>query len=233
MKCCVTDKLKGKFIVFDGPDGAGKSTQRRLLGDRLTAAGLNVVHCKDPGGTAIGDRIRHVLLGYDLSEMDVRCEAFLFMASRAQLIGEVVEPALAAGNTVLCDRFVSATCAYQGAAGYDVANVINVAQYAIGDTWPDLTFVLDIDVEKGFERTGREPHHAGKHRKKQTGQNVLFHDTQTDAMEARPIEFHRKVRQVFLRLPDVYPRPVEIIDAGRPPDAVHQSVWEILQRVDL
>ncbi len=226
------EQLRGKFIVFDGPDGCGKSTQREKLGRRLTASGLDVVHCKDPGGTTIGDRIRHVLLDYDLSEMDVRCETFLFMASRAQLAGEIIEPALAAGKTVLCDRFVSATCAYQGAAGYDIAQVLEVARYAIGDTWPDLTFVLDVDVERGFQRTGREPHHAGKHRRKHAGQKGLFDDAHTDAMEARPIEFHRRVRQTFLRLGEFYPRPVMTIDARGPADEVHEAIWEALQRVD-
>ncbi len=223
------EQLRGKFIVFDGPDGCGKSTQREKLGRRLAASGLDVVHCKDPGGTNIGDRIRHVLLDYDLNEMDVRCETFLFMASRAQLAGEIIEPALAGGKTVLCDRFVSATCAYQGAAGYDVARILEVARYAIGDTWPDLTFVLDVDVEKGFQRTGREPHHAGK-RRRHVGQQGLFDDAHTDAMEARPIEFHRRVRQTFLRLAEFYPRPVRIIDARGPADEVHEAVWEALRR---
>ncbi|MHC4235874.1 MAG: dTMP kinase [Planctomycetota bacterium] len=127
----LAEKLAGRFIVFDGPDGCGKSTQRQMLGDLLNSAGGQVVHCKDPGGTAIGERIRHVLLGYDLAEMDVRCETMLFMASRAQLVGELIEPALADGKIVLCDRFVSATCAYQGAQGYDIRRVIEVAPYAI------------------------------------------------------------------------------------------------------
>ncbi len=226
------DKLKGKFIVFDGPDGCGKSTQRAMLADRLSAEGLDVLQCKDPGGTEIGDRIRQVLLGYDLSRMDVRCETFLFMASRAQLLGEKVEPALAAGKTVLCDRFVSATCAYQGAAGYDIRRVIEVARYAIGDTWPHLTIILDIDVEKAFARTGREAQQPGRKLKQNAGQNMLFHDVHTDAMEARPLEFHRQVREVFLRIGDVYPRPVEIISADQTADQVHAAVWECIERVD-
>ncbi len=113
------ESLGGKFIVFDGPDGCGKTTQRDLLARHLEDQGLNVVTCKDPGGTEIGDRIRHILLDFDLSEMDVCCETLLFMASRAQLVGEVIDPALKQNKVVLCDRFVSATCAYQGAAGYD------------------------------------------------------------------------------------------------------------------
>lgn len=228
----LAQKLAGKFIVFDGPDGCGKSTQIEMLGDALAAAGLNVVYGKDPGGTEIGERIRHELLGHDLSKMDPRCETFLFMASRAQLVGEVIEPALRAGKTVLCDRYVSSTCAYQGAAGYDIHKVIELAPYAIGDTWPDLTIVLDIDVEKGFDRTGRRPHHAGKHRKKAAGQPTLFSDAQPDAMEARLLEFHRRVRENFLRLPQLYPRPLHVVAADDQPDQVQARVREVLRRVD-
>lgn len=225
------ERLPGRFIVFDGPDGSGKSTQTRMLGDALTAAGLEVVYGKDPGGTEIGNRIRHEVLGHDLSTMDPRCETFLFMASRAQLVGEVIEPALRAGKVVLCDRFVSATCAYQGAAGYDIPRIIELAGYAIGDTWPDLTVVLDIDVEIGFERTGRTAD-AAKQRKKYVGQRMLFDDVHTDAMEARPVAFHRTVRENFLKLPDIYPRPVRIIPADRDPAQLHAAVWEVLRGVD-
>jgi dTMP kinase len=226
------DRLTGKFIVFDGPDGSGKSTQSRLLGEALTAAGLDVVYGKDPGGTEIGNRIRHEVLGHDLSKMDPRCETFLFMASRAQLVGEVIAPALQAGKVVVCDRFVSATCAYQGAAGYDIHRIIELAHYAIGETWPDLTLILDVGVERGFERTGRKSHHAGKHHRRHAGQQTLFDDARTDAMEARPIAFHRAVRENFLRLPDIYPRPVRIIPAGDDTAEVQAAVWEVLRSVD-
>ena len=216
--------LSGKFIVFDGPDGCGKTTQRDLLSDYLTSKGLSVVKCKDPGGSVIGDRIRHVLLDYDLSEMDVRCETMLFMASRAQLVGEIVEPSLKEGSVVLCDRFVSSTCAYQTAAGYDAKKVIDVAPYAISDTWPDLTIILDISAEEGFERTGRKPHQAGKNRKKDACQHNLFEDAVTDAMEARPLDFHRKVREAFLNIKNIYPRPVVTIDSHETPEKIHDIV---------
>ncbi len=223
-------KLTGKFIVFDGPDGSGKGTQLQMLADRLTAAGLKVVRGKDPGGTVIGDRIRSVLLGYDLSEMDVRCETFLFMASRAQLVGEVVAPALAAGKVVLCDRFISSTWAYQGAAGYDVSRIIELGRFAVGDTWPHLTFIMDVPTEEGFQRTHRKPHHAGRNRKRDTGQGDLLGDSRPDAMEARPIAFHRKVRQLFLQLPPQYPGRVVVIDGRPPAEQVHERVWETIER---
>jgi dTMP kinase len=230
-------KLIGRFIVFDGPDGCGKGTQIRFLEQMLTRAGREVVVGTDPGGTVIGDRIRQVLLGYDLSEMDVRCETLLFMASRAQLVGEVIDPAVNAGKVVLCDRFVSATCAYQGAQGYDVKRVIEVAPYAIGDRWPDVTVILDVDVKTGFARTGRQPHHAGKHRARiisgrDHAQGHLFDPREPDAMEARPIEFHRRVRDIFLKLGEVYPRPVMVIDGRPDSETVHARVLEALARVE-
>ena len=226
----MVNRLRGRFIVFDGPDGSGKSTQRQIFGDRLAAAGADVVHTKDPGGTGFGDMIRHILLGHDLAKMDVRCETFLFMASRAQLVGEVVAPALAAGKTVLCDRFISSTCAYQVAAGYDFDRVIELGKYAVESTWPDLTVVVDVAAEVGFERTGRQPKHAGKNRSKHAGQGMLLDDVQHDAMEARPLEFHRRVRDALLALPGRYPRPVTIVDGVGEQSEVHQRVWEAVGR---
>ncbi|MFH1746124.1 MAG: dTMP kinase [Planctomycetota bacterium] len=132
-------KLSGKFIVIDGPDGSGKGTQLERLAAWISGRGGTCVRARDPGGTDIGNRIRHVLLDYDLAEMDAHCEALLFMASRAQLVAEIVRPALQAGHTVLCDRFISATCAYQVAAGFPQQHVIELGHLAVGQTWPDLT----------------------------------------------------------------------------------------------
>ena len=226
------EKLAGKFIAFDGPDGSGKGTQIRMLADALGGAGLEVVRGIDPGGTEIGDRIRAVLLKHDLARMDVRCETLLFMASRAQLVGEVIEPAIKAGKVVLCDRFISATCAYQGAAGYDIEQIIKLGYFAVGQTWPHLTFIVDVPVEEGFRRTGRKPHHAGQRRKNDGQQGLLLDDIQPDAMEARSIEFHRRVRKLFLNLPADYPGRVEVIDGMRPTEAIHAGIMELLARVD-
>jgi len=223
--------VRGRFIVLDGLDGSGKSSHHRRLESELVAAGLSVASCRDPGGTAIGDRIRSVLLDYDLSEMDVNCEAMLFMASRAQLVTEVIRPALAAGKTVLCDRFVSSTCAYQGAAGYDPRRVIELARFAIGDCWPHVTVLLDIDPEIGFRRIGRKPHHSGKNRKRAAGESTLIEGTGTDAMEARPIEFHRRVRRLFQEIHAYYPTPVISVDASADAETVYQRILEGLSRV--
>ena len=223
--------LSGKFSVVDGPDGCGKGTQIQRLEDWITAAGGQCVRAKDPGGTVIGDRIRRVLLGYDLSEMDAHCEALLFMASRAQLVAEVVRPALADGKTVLGDRFISATCAYQVAAGFPREEVIQLGNLAVGDTWPHLTIVLDVPPEVGFGRTGRTPQRAAKRaRGDNADQLPMFDDAHLDAMERRSLEFHRRVRAMFRELPSFYPTPVEVLDAIRDPDAVFDDVLEALRR---
>jgi len=228
------DKLTGKFIVLDGPDGSGKGTQIRRLAEALEAEGIELVLGKDPGGTEIGDRIRAVLLRHDLSKMDLRCETLLFMASRAQLIAEVIAPARAAGKTILCDRFISATCAYQGAAGGDVRQIIELGRFAVGEVWPDLTLIVDVPVEEGFRRTGRKAHHAGRNRRRNhdAGQGLLLDDIHPDAMEARPIEYHRKVRNLFLKLSEIYPGRVEVIDGTGSPEQVHQRIMEAIGRVD-
>lgn len=219
--------LGGKFIVVDGPDGSGKGAQLDRLERWIVESGRHCCRARDPGGTEIGDRIRHVLLGYDLSRMDATCEALLFMASRAQLVAEVVRPALADGQTVLCDRFISATCSYQVAAGFPRQKVLELGRYAVGDTWPDLTIVLDLPPEIGFERTGRKPHHVGK--RSDAGQLNMFDGAQPDAMESRSLEFHRRVRELFRELPAVYPRPVVVIDAEPEEEAVWQAVREAVE----
>lgn len=222
-------KLSGRFIVLDGPDGGGKGTQIARLEARLAAQGIECRTARDPGGTTIGDRIRHVLLGYDLSLMDPTCEALLFMASRAQLVSEVVRPALKQGKAVLCDRFISATCSYQVAAGFDRQKVLELGGIAVGDAWPDLTLVLDVPPETGFQRTGRTPQKAA--RRAGGDQMAMFADAQLDAMERRPLDFHRRVRELFLELPSVYPRPVRIIDASRTAEEVAEDVWSAVRDV--
>ncbi len=221
--------LAGRFIVLDGPDGCGKSTQQHLLAQRLTQEGLDVVCCRDPGGTEIGDRIRSVLLDYDLDRMDVRCETLLFMASRAQLVGEVIRPALEAGKVVLCDRFVSSTCAYQGAAGFDPHKVLDLAWHAVGNLWPWMTVILDVDTDVAFARIGR-PAGRLKPSYREAGQSALFSDAVHDAMESRSPEYHRQVRENFLALPNYYPARVVRVDAASEPRAVHERILEVLTR---
>ena len=229
----LAEKLTGKFIVFDGPDGAGKGTQIARLSDALRAVGLEVVCTREPGGTVVGEQIREMLLGQALDVMDVRCEMLLFMASRAQLVGEVIEPAIKMGKTVLCDRFISATCAYQGAAGCDVKQIIDLGRLAIGGTWPDLTLVLDVPAEVGLARIDRHGRSgAVTDARDRAGEGGGDAKPGMDAMESRPIAFHRRVRELFLSLPRIYPRPVEVIDGTGLENEIHERILEVLGRVD-
>jgi len=229
----VADKLRGKFVVLDGPDGSGKTTQLSRLSTDLRHAGLDVVCAKDPGGTEIGSKIRHILLRHDLSRMAPRCETLLFMASRAQLVEEVIRPALKAGETVLCDRFISATFAYQGALGVSTDDIHKLGDLAVGKTWPALTVVLDTPVEEGFRRVGRTTEKKPpKSVFELSGQHTMFEDDHLDAMEVRTLEFHRRVREIFQQLPELYPKPVVVIDASGTVDQVYQRVLEALERAD-
>ena len=207
-------KLAGKFIVFDGPDGCGKSTQIKMLADVLRGDGLPLVTLRDPGGTAAGDAIREILLRGGHGSLDIRGELLLFMASRAQLVKEQIRPAFSEGKSVLCDRYISASCAYQGAGGLDPKDILQVGSFAVEDSWPDLTVVLDVSPEVGFERIRRS--RGGRF----------------DAMESRGLQFHEKVRGIFLQLPDIYPGKVEVIDAAGTEEEVHNRILELLTNVD-
>jgi dTMP kinase len=200
------DVLQGKFLVIDGPDGAGKSTQAKLLAEFIRQQGVDTLLCRDPGGTRIGDKIRHILLDNDHGEMSVRCEALLYMASRAQLYDERIAPALAAGRCVLCDRWVSSTYAYQAVAGRLGADaVIRIAEASLARTWPDLTIILDLPAEAGLDRLGRSP----------------------DRMEQKGSEFHQHVRQAFLELARGR-KDFTVVDANGPIEAVQQRLERVV-----
>ncbi|MFP4141407.1 MAG: dTMP kinase, partial [Phycisphaerae bacterium] len=189
--------LAGRFLVIDGPDGAGKSTQTALLADALGKGGLTVRQVRDPGGTAIGDRIREILLDPSCDEMAVRTELMLYMASRAQLVAEIVRPALQAGECVLSDRYISSTIAYQGAGGADVDEVRTVGDIAVGSLWPDLTIILDLPSDEGLTRAAKR--------------------SDPDRMEAKAREFHRRVRELFLAQAKQDPARCVVVDASGEP----------------
>jgi dTMP kinase len=223
-------KFSGKFIVLDGPDGCGKTTQLKLLADYLKNQGIEVVKAHDPGSTAIGDKIRK-LVKYGSKDIDVRTEVMLFMASRAQLAADVIEPALKKGKTVLCDRYISSTCAYQGAGGYSIEKILELGRFAVGDTWPDLTVVLDLPPKKGRERTGVT---RGKKIEGDYEQNHFFDSPTVDIFDSRPLEYHRKVRKEFLRLPDYYPGLVKIVDGSQGDiEAVHEKLKQVIGETHL
>lgn len=180
-------------MVFDGPDGSGKSTQLRIFGAACRDAGLIVRDAPDPGGTPVGDRIRGILLDPSHPEMCVRAEAMLYMASRAQLVDEVIRPALARGELVLGDRFVSSTLAYQGTAGGLSPDEIRaLAAVACGDVRPDLTVIFDADERTAARRL-----------------SPLL-----DRMEQKGLEFHRRVRAGFIDQARADPSRHIIVDAN-------------------
>lgn len=198
-----TSRLTGKFVVFDGPDGSGKSTQFARFLSFCRERGLDLCEVREPGGTAIGEQIRRVLLDPDNADMSLRCEMMLYMASRAQLIEQVIRPALEAGKLVLADRFVSSTLAYQGTAGGMAQDdIIKVAQVAIEPYWPDLTVVFDVDEHVASSRL-----------------NPLL-----DRMELKGEVFHQRVREGFLHQAENSPDTYLVIDASADEDAVFQAL---------
>ncbi|MFW5652721.1 MAG: dTMP kinase [Planctomycetota bacterium] len=203
------EHLGGRFIVFDGPDGSGKSSQFRRFADSVRAKGVRVCEVREPGGTAIGERTRDLLLDPAHTEMDVRCEMLLYMASRAQLVEERVRPALDRGELVLADRFVSSTFAYQGTAGgMALAEIESTARIACGRTWPDWWVIFDVDERTAAQRL-----------------NPLL-----DRMEQKGIAFHRRVRAGFLEQAEAHPDSFLVIDASASEDAVYSDLIAQLGR---
>jgi len=202
--------LRSKFIVFDGGEGCGKSTQALLLKARLEASGLHVVLVRDPGTTRIGELVRAILLNPDHDEMGMRCEMLLYMSARAQMMTQIILPALDAGSVVLCDRFVSSTLAYQlGGDGLSADDIRAVAGIAIKGRWPDLTMILDMPVERSIARVQRAK----------------------DRIEQRSIEYHAMVRQNFLSQVHAMPDRYRVIQADRAKDVVHEDIWSEVQGV--
>ena len=201
-------QLAGQFLVFEGPDGSGKSTQFKRLSTACKDAGVDVCEVREPGGTAIGERIREVLLDPANDDMAIRCEMLLYMASRAQLIKQRIDPALRAGQLVLADRFVASTLAYQGAAGgLDTATITAVARAAIGTRWPNVQLLFDVDDRTAASRL-----------------NPLL-----DRMEQKGSEFHRQVRQGYLDQSAADPSRWIVIDASGSVDAVTTSMMQQLE----
>jgi dTMP kinase len=209
--------LQGKFIVFDGGEGCGKSTQAHLLKAAMEAQGLaRVLLVRDPGTTQIGEQIREVLLNPANDQMSMRCEMLLYMAARAQLMKETIGPALARGDVVVSDRFVSSTLAYQlGGDGQTTHDILRVAEIAVNHRWPDLTIILDMPIEGSSARV----------RPKFT----LFPDDpdaglEKDRIERRPKEYHEQVRRNYLAQAQQMPDRYRVVNADRTPAEVHADV---------
>lgn len=209
------------FITFEGPEGSGKTTQLRLLAEYLKGQGYNVLTTHEPGGTAIGDQIRDILLDPRYSEMQPLTEALLFSASRAQLVGQVIRPHLEKGGIVLCDRYADSTFAYQGYGhGVDLALLRQLTAIATGGLTPDMTLYLDLPVEQGLRR---RLHLAGTRGVSDAGVQLPLWE-KWDRLDVQLLEFHRRVRQGYLELAAADPQRWVVVDASRSASEVQAEI---------
>lgn len=212
--------MKGLFITFEGTEGCGKSTQVSLLAERLRGMGLLVRTIREPGGTPIGEEIRHTLKhSHQNHSMTSEAELLLMNASRAQLVREVIRPALAAGEIVLCDRFYDSTIAYQGyGRELNLAIVRQVIDLAVGDTRPDITLLLHVSQEVSTaRRLARQPN--------------LPLDIKRDRFEEADHAFFERVELGFKAVADSEPNRVRLIDANGMVDDVRKEIWSRIQHL--
>ena len=212
--------MKGLFISFEGTEGCGKSTQVSLLAERLRGMGLLVRTIREPGGTPIGEEIRHTLKHSHANHaMTAEAELLLMNASRAQLVREVIRPALAAGEVALCDRFYDSTIAYQGyGRELNLTTVRQVIDLAVGNTRPDLTLLLHVSVEVSEgRRLARQPH--------------LPLDIKRDRFEENDRAFFERVAQGFQAIAQAEPNRVQLIDANGAVEDVRGEIWNRIQHL--
>ena len=204
--------MEGIFITMEGPDGSGKTTQIDLLKKYLEHRGYDIVIAREPGGTTIGEAIREIILNPDYKEMGHMTELLLYASARAQLVNQVIKPALAEGKAVICDRFVESSAVYQGIGrGLGVDTVYEVNNFALGDVKPKLTIFMDLDAEDGIKR-----------KKKQA---------ELDRMEQEDLSFHKLVVEGYRQLAKLYPERIVPINATLPIDEIHSMiVQEVEQR---
>jgi dTMP kinase len=203
------------FITFEGPEGSGKTTQLVLLAEWLRERERDVLLTREPGGTAIGDRVRAILLDPACGEMRAEAEVLLFSAARAQHVGQVIRPHLARGGVVLCDRYADSTLAYQGyGRGLDLATLGVITAFATGSLRPDLVVYLDIDAEAGLRR-------------KQLHANDDA--SQWNRMEQEALAYHQRVRAGYLQMAAAEPGRWLLVDAGQAADAVQAAVQTRVQ----
>ena len=196
---------RGRFITIEGPEGSGKTTQAARLETELRARGIGVLATREPGGTALGERIRELLLAPSSTPIDPLADALLFNAARRQLVEEVIEPALLDGTTVLCARFADSTRAYQGhGGGLPIDQLLTLEEIATGGLQPDLTILLDVPVEIGLARKADEDR-----TRFETGFDLAF---------------HRRVRNGFLKMAVTEPGRFRVIDATQPEDRVAEAI---------
>jgi dTMP kinase len=193
------------FITLEGPDGSGKTSQVSPLSDFLTQQGFPVIITREPGGTAIGDQVRQILGDLQNTKMHPRTETLLFLSARAQLVEQVIKPHLKNGYIVLCDRYADSTMAYQGYGHQnDLKQIESLINFATGGLKPELTLLLDLDVEEGLRRK--------------------VHGREWNRLDAYSLEFHQRVRQGYLKLAAAEPERWVKIDAGLPAEEVQENI---------
>lgn len=199
---------KGLFITFEGGDGCGKTTQIKLLDEYLRSKGYKTLLTREPGSKGLGVKLREILLNYD-GEVSPVCESFLFLADRAQHVDCIIKPALEEGTIVLCDRHTDSTVAYQGyGRGLDLEQIYRLNKIATSGLKPDLTIVLDVDVETSQKRVGSEK----------------------DRMESAGIEFFERVRNGFLEIAKQEPERVKVVDSTQSIQDIHKQILELIGR---
>jgi dTMP kinase len=204
---------RGRFVTLEGGEGAGKSTQLRLLGERLAAAGISCLLTREPGGSPGAEAIRDLLLGPASRRFDPLAEALLFGAARADHLASVIRPALEAGRWVLCDRFADSTRAYQGAAGgLPAGTVTSLERLVVAETAPDLTVILDLDPAVGLARAAAR-----------RGLEAA------DRFEGEAASFHAKLRQAFLAIAAAEPMRCAVIDANQPAEVIADTIWHVVR----
>ena len=205
---------KALFITFEGPEGAGKSSQADALADHLEKAGYTCIRTREPGGTLLAEKLRALVKG-DLGteHLHSQTELLLMEAARAQHVHELILPALAEGKCVICDRFYDSTTAYQGGArGLDAEIIERLNNFATSAKKPDLTFLMDLPPERGFERIRTREMKDGPY----------------DRFEMEKLDFHRRVRQSFLDIAKKEPERVRVIDADRPREEIASEIEQIV-----
>ncbi|MDQ4075896.1 MAG: dTMP kinase [Chloroflexota bacterium] len=203
------------FITFEGPEGGGKTTQIRMLAGWLVEQGYEVVTTREPGGTPIGNQIRKIIMGMENKTLVPEAEILLFSASRAQLVQEIIRPALSSGSVVLCDRFYDSTLAYQGYGhGLPLGSLRNITEFATGSLRPDLTILLDIDAEAGLRRR----------------RAALAEGAEWNRMDDHALTFHRRVRAGYHMLAAAEPERWRVMDAARPREQVQEEIRRHVHR---
>jgi len=218
------------FISIDGCDGCGKSTQVERLAQWLRQQGREVLTCRDPGTTPLGEALREVVLHRHDLRIDPRAEMLLYMAARAQLVDEVIRPALASGKIVLADRYLLANVVYQGyGGGLEVAELWEVGRVAVAGLLPDLTIVLDVPLEIAAERRGRTSATA-EALGTAAPASGLTGRAPVDRLEQRGESFHQRVRQGYLTEAGRNPDKIVVIDASGPIESVHRAICSVVER---